>query len=75
MNDIISAAGDDGFVIEIGQVYEKLSTLSDGRQSKGKRYPLAAVLMFMLLAKLAGQDRPYGMAQWVALRGRQLAAY
>jgi predicted transposase YbfD/YdcC len=73
MNDIISAAGDNGFIIEVGRLYEKLATLSDGRQPKGKRYPLAVVLVLLLLAKLAGQDRPSGIAQWVQLRRRQLA--
>ena len=38
------------------------------------RYPLAVVLLLLLLAKLAGQDRPLGIAQWVKLRRRQLIA-
>jgi predicted transposase YbfD/YdcC len=74
MNNIISVEGDNGFIFEVGRLYEKLGALSDKRQPKGKRYPLAVVLLLLLLAKLAGQDRPSGIAQWVELRRRQLIA-
>lgn len=74
MNDIISIDGEKGFILEVGRLYESLRLLSDKRQPKGKRYPLAVVLLLLLLAKLAGQDRPSGIAQWVALRRRQLVA-
>lgn len=74
MNDIISVDGEKGFIFEVGRLYERLGTLSDKRQPKGRRYPLAVVLRLLLLAKLAGQDRPSGIAQWVGLRRRQLVA-
>lgn len=74
MNDIIGAAGDNGFVVEVGRLYERLGKLADRRQAKGKRYPLAVVLLLLVLAKLAGEDRPSGIAQWVKLRRRQLVA-
>lgn len=74
MNDITSEESSNGFFVEVGCLYERLCTLADGRQPKGKRYPLAVVLLLLVLAKLAGQDRPSGIAQWVALRQRQLVA-
>lgn len=74
MNDITSGASSNGFFVEVGCLYERLCTLTDGRQPKGKRYTLAVVLLLLVLAKLAGQDRPSGIAQWVKLRRRQLVA-
>src|SRR5262249_54386716 len=35
---------------------------------RGLRYPLAVALVFIILAKLAGEQEPRGIAQWVALR-------
>jgi predicted transposase YbfD/YdcC len=39
--------------------------LTDKRHARGKRYELALVLMFYILAKLAGEDHPCGIADWV----------
>jgi len=45
-----------------------LCGLSDHRHRRGRRYELAVILMATLLAKLAGQDKPDGIAEWVHLR-------
>jgi predicted transposase YbfD/YdcC len=44
------------------------SQLTDHRDPRGVRYPLATVLVMVMLAKLAGQDTLRGMAQWLAHR-------
>ena len=58
----------EGFVVDLDSLYEHLSTLTDCRHSRGKRYALVTVLVFVVLAKLAGEDRLAGIAEWIALR-------
>jgi predicted transposase YbfD/YdcC len=57
-----------GKVINIGSLYASLQTLADQRKAKGKRYALATVLMGIILAKLCGEDKPSGIAEWVKHR-------
>lgn len=58
----------DPFFFDVGSLYEHLESLTDRRDPRGVRYPLAVALVFVILAKLAGEDEPHGIAQWVALR-------
>ena len=62
-----------GFIIDLGSLYEYLSTMMDCRHARGKRYALVTVLIFVVLAKLAGEDRLAGIAEWIALRKESLA--
>lgn len=62
-----------GQVINLGSLYQRFGRLKDKRKAKGKRYALATILLGMFLAKLCGEDKPSGMAEWVALRGNWLA--
>lgn len=62
-----------GFIIDVGSLFECLSRLVDRRCARGKRYSLVTVLSFLVLAKLAGQDRLYGISQWVRHRKEPLA--
>ena len=55
-------------MFDVGGLWARLSTLADARQAREKRYPLALVLLLMVLAKLGGEDRPSGIAEWVAHR-------
>jgi len=59
-------------VFDLGGLYAELEKLSDKRKARGKRYSLALVIVLAVLAKLCGQDRPYGMAQWVSGREQGL---
>ncbi len=63
----------DGFVVDLDSLYEFLSRLHDTRHARGVRYALVTILVFILLAKLAGQDRIYGISQWVKHRQEPLA--
>ena len=65
--------GRDGFVFEVGSLYEALLPLHDQRDARGLRYALVTVLVFVALAKLAGEDGLRGIAQWVAERQDRLA--
>ena len=63
-----------GGVVNLGSLYQRFEGLKDKRKAKGKRYTLASILVGMFLAKLCGEDKPSGMAEWVALRGNWLAS-
>lgn len=62
-----------GEVINVGSLYHRFARLKDKRKAKGKRYALATILVAMFLAKLCGEDKPSGIAEWVALRGTWIA--
>ncbi len=58
-------------VFDVRSLWRRLAALSDRRQRRGKRYALPLVLLLIVLAKLSGEDRPSGVADWVQhLRAR-----
>jgi len=57
-----------GLIFDIGSLYAYLEEIEDTRKAKGKRYELIALLVLMMLAKLGGEDRPSGIAEWIANR-------
>lgn len=63
----------EGVVFDIGSLFEALCTLHDARDARGLRYRLVTVLVFTILAKLAGENHLRGIAQWVRLRAVELA--
>lgn len=63
----------EGWVFDVGSLYARLSRLRDKRDRRGIRYPLAAVLVIVVLAKLAGEDEPLGIAEWAKHRAVYLA--
>jgi len=60
------------FIFEVDSLFYHLDGLTDRRKPKGVRYPLAVALCFVILAKLAGEDEPEGIAHWVWLRKQLL---
>ena len=56
--------GASGVLYEVGSVYGRMLKLSDIRKARGKLYRLEDVLMIIVLAKLCGEDRPSGIAEW-----------
>jgi len=58
----------EGMVYDLDSLYAYLERVSDPRKPKGVRYRLATLLLLMLLAKLAGQSHPTGMAEWLQHR-------
>jgi predicted transposase YbfD/YdcC len=72
MDSIILRENEDmaegGMVFEINSLYAYLERIADYRKPKGKRYKLATILLFIILAKLGGQDKPSGITEWVAHR-------
>ena len=57
-----------GSVINLSSMYNRFQELHDKRKAKGKRYALATILTGIFLAKLCGEDKPSGIAEWVRLR-------
>lgn len=57
-----------GKVMDISSIYASFEKLADQRKARGKRYTLATVLLGLFLAKLCGEDKPSGIAEWVKLR-------
>lgn len=64
---------ESGFAFDVGSLYDRLDELADQRDPRGKRYPLAVLLVLILLAKLAGEDQPHGIAEWARARSAELS--
>lgn len=54
--------------VEVKSLYETLKQVKDLRKARGQRYEAAAVLVLLILAKLAGAKTVLGVADWVQLR-------
>lgn len=61
-------------LFDVGSLAQQLQTLTDSRRRRGIRYSLPLVVLLVVLAKLGGEDRPSGIADWVRLRRTRLAA-
>lgn len=72
MDDIIVNSGTEAFLFDVGSLVERFNALADQRKAKGKRYSLALVLLLTVLAKLSGEDTPYGIAEWARHRSEAL---
>jgi predicted transposase YbfD/YdcC len=56
------------FIFSLSSLYSYLAQLTDRRKRRGIRYPLATILVVLILAKLCGQDKAYGIADWAQQR-------
>lgn len=68
----IEEFGAEGIVFDVGEMCRYLQRIPDQRAARGKRYSLATVLLIMILAKLSGEDHPYGIAEWARARRQAL---
>jgi len=64
--------GATGILYDVGSVYEGLCKLTDMRKAKGKQYALEMVLLIVVMAKLCGEDKPLGIAEWAQHRQAEL---
>ncbi len=62
-----------GFVVDLDSLAAFLARLHDPRHARGLRYSLVTILLCVILAKLAGEDRPTGICDWVRHRASLLA--
>ena len=63
---------ENGVEFDLGSVYAGFEKLTDVRKAKGKRYSLNTVMMIILMAKLCGEDKPLGIADWAKNRQAEL---
>jgi predicted transposase YbfD/YdcC len=63
---------ENGLIFELGSLYAYYQRVNDTRKAQGKQYSLPLLLVLMTLAKLGGEDKPSGMAEWVMHRVEQL---
>ncbi len=63
-----SSWSESGLVLDMDSLAAYFERLHDQRCARGKRYRLAQVCILATLAKLCGEDRPSGMAQWAQVR-------
>jgi predicted transposase YbfD/YdcC len=63
-----------GRIINLSSLYARFQGLTDKRKAKGKRYALTTILMGIFLAKLCGEDKPSGIAEWVKLRAGMIVS-
>lgn len=61
-----------GMEFDKGSVYDNFCQLTDLRGVNGKRYELEAILTIVVLAKLCGEDKPMGIAEWAKHRKEEL---
>ncbi len=54
--------------VDPASLFALFAQLPDPRKRRGRRYPLAAVLAVIVIAKLAGETSVSGIAQWARLR-------
>ncbi len=60
------------FIFDAGSLYDYFQKIADVRKKRGIRYNLSVVLLLVVLAKLCGQDTPYGIADWAKNRNEWL---
>jgi predicted transposase YbfD/YdcC len=58
----------EGTVVDVKSLHAHLHRLTDLRDRRGIRYPLGVALTMITLAKLAGEDKVSGMADWLGHR-------
>jgi predicted transposase YbfD/YdcC len=59
-------------IIHVGHLLDYLRRVKDGRKRRGIRYRLEIILALFILAKLCGENKVYGIAEWVQLRSGSL---
>lgn len=57
-----------GQLFDVGSLYAEFCNLNDSRKARGKRYRLETIMILILLAKICGEDKPSGMAEWAKHR-------
>lgn len=62
----------EGQIISVGNLRSYLMRVSDTRKRRGVRYRLEIILVLFVLAKLCGQNKPSGIADWAQQRSEYL---
>ena len=65
---MLGAADTEATVLDVAHLAGHLERIHDLRHKQGRVYPLGMILTLIILAKLAGEDKPSGISQWIRLR-------
>jgi len=65
---------DEGAVFDVTALMEYLQRVTDQRKRRGRRYSLSFLIVMIILAKLSGENKPLGIAEWLKMRRKQLVA-
>ena len=68
----IDVGNAEGRLFNIGELFQVLEQVPDNRDEKGLRYTIGIMLIVFILAKLCGENTPYGMAEWAKMRATEL---
>lgn len=69
---VVQQEQEAGKLLSVGHLMDYLKHIKDGRKRRGVRYRLEIILTLFILAKLCGQNKPYGIADWVQQRREYL---
>jgi predicted transposase YbfD/YdcC len=58
----------EGQLFDVGSLYAEFRQVRDSRKARGKRYELEVILTLLVLAKVCGEDKPSGIADWAKHR-------
>lgn len=62
----------EGKIINLRHLLSYLRQVKDGRKRRGMRYSLEIILVIFILAKLCGQNKIYGIADWAQQQSEYL---
>jgi len=62
----------EGKIIDVRHLMAYLAKVKDGRKRRGMRYRLEIILVLFILAKLCGQNKIYGIADWLQQQSEYL---
>src|SRR5688572_5403003 len=65
---ILTGNETEAIVFNVADIAARLNQLTDRRDRRGKVYSLGMLLTLVILAKLAGEDKPSAIAEWIRLR-------
>jgi predicted transposase YbfD/YdcC len=69
---ILEDMATEGIVFDVGALTQYLKGVTDVRKARGQRYSLEFLLVLIIMAKLAGENKPKGIAEWLQLRREKL---
>src|SRR6266536_4293681 len=70
--DHVEQVGQEPLAVDAASLYWAFEQVKDGREKKGKRYPLAFLLTVILLGKMAGETKIDGIIDWINERRREI---
>jgi hypothetical protein len=59
---ILEDMATEGIVFDVGALTQYLKGITDVRKARGQRYSLEFLLVLIIMAKLAGENKPKGIA-------------